>query len=167
MHQSSQTTLWVVKEPSVFRRTAKARMPRLIRVFNGHTCSFEGTTVLARLILDNFGHMGTAKAQISLRIRAVRSGLSLSANRITGRYRMYEWRAKARMIIFAHAQDDLNLCVAHVQRHFFDWRGTVFKGRFCSYLDRSTSICSRPSPSTLLTEGTLFRVRKKPILLTN
>ena len=44
-----------------------------------------------------FGHMRTAKAQISLRIRAVWSGPSLSANRIIGYYRMYQWRANARM----------------------------------------------------------------------
>ena len=47
-----------------------------------------------------------AMAQIS--IREVQSGSSLSANRITGYHRMYEWRVTARMI-FAHAQDDLNL----------------------------------------------------------
>ena len=41
-----------------------------------------------------FGHMRTAKAQISLCIHTVWSGPSLSANRV--RYcRMYEWRAKA------------------------------------------------------------------------
>ena len=35
-----------------------------------------------------FGHMRTAKAQISLRFRAVWSGPSLSGNRITGYYEM-------------------------------------------------------------------------------
>ena len=49
-----------------------------------------------------FGHMRTAKAQISLRIRAVWSGPSLSANRIIGYYEMYEWRAKA--------PDDISAC---------------------------------------------------------
>ena len=39
-----------------------------------------------------FGNMRRAKAQISLRIRAVWSGHSLSANRIIRYYRMYEWR---------------------------------------------------------------------------
>ena len=52
-----------------------------------------------------FGLMRTVKAQISLRIRAVWSGLSLSANRIIGYYMIYEWRACARM----------KRCVAHVQ----------------------------------------------------
>ena len=37
------------------------------------------------------GHMRTAKSQISLRIRAVWSGPSLSANRIIGHYRMYQF----------------------------------------------------------------------------
>ena len=55
-----------------------------------------------------FGHMRTAKAQISLRICAVLSGPSMSATIIIGYYRMYEWKAKAQMI-FRAAQDDLNL----------------------------------------------------------
>ena len=41
-----------------------------------------------------FGHMRTAKAQISLRIRAVWSWPSLSLTRINGYYKMTEWRAK-------------------------------------------------------------------------
>ena len=41
-----------------------------------------------------FRHMWTAKAQISLRIRAVWSGPSLSAKRISEYYRMFQWRAK-------------------------------------------------------------------------
>ena len=47
-------------------------------------------------------HIRTAKAQISLRICAVWSGLSLSANRIIGYYRMYEWRVKTRMTLRKH-----------------------------------------------------------------
>ena len=50
-----------------------------------------------------FGHLRTAKAQISLRIRTVWSGPSLSANRIIGYDRVYELRAKARMILCAGA----------------------------------------------------------------
>ena len=50
-----------------------------------------------------FGHMRTAKAKISLRIRAVWSGPSLSANRIIGDYRMYQWRANAWMGLCACA----------------------------------------------------------------
>ena len=38
-----------------------------------------------------YGQVRTAKAQISLHIHAVWSGPSLSANRIIGYYRMYEW----------------------------------------------------------------------------
>ena len=53
-----------------------------------------------------FGHMRTVKAQISLRIRAVWSGPSLSANRIIGFYRMYQRRFGW---YFAHTQGGLNL----------------------------------------------------------
>ena len=42
-------------------------------------------------------HMRTAEVQISLRIRAVWSGPSQSAIRITGYYSVYQWRAKTRM----------------------------------------------------------------------
>ena len=44
-----------------------------------------------------FRYMQTLKAQISLCIPAVRSGPSLSANRIIGHYRMYQWKANAWM----------------------------------------------------------------------
>ena len=48
------------------------------------------------------GHMRTAKDQINPRIHAVWSGPSLSANKqIIGYYRIYEWRAKARMRLCA------------------------------------------------------------------
>ena len=46
-----------------------------------------------------FGHMQTAKAQISLHICTFWSGPSLSTNRLFGYYRMYEWRAAAGMIL--------------------------------------------------------------------
>ena len=49
------------------------------------------------------GHNRAAKVQISLRICAVWSGLSLSVNIITGYHRLYDWRANARMIICACA----------------------------------------------------------------
>ena len=44
-----------------------------------------------------FGYMLTVKAQISLRIRAVWPGPSLSAKRIIEYYRMYEWEEYYRM----------------------------------------------------------------------
>ena len=47
------------------------------------------------------GHMPTAKVQLSLRICAVWSGPSLSANRIIGHYRMNQWTANARMRLCA------------------------------------------------------------------
>ena len=41
----------------------------------------------------------TAKSQIGLQLQAVWSGHSLSAYRIIGQYRMYEWRAMAWIIL--------------------------------------------------------------------
>ena len=40
-------------------------------------------------------HLWAAKAQISLRIRAVLSGPSVYANRITGHYRIFQLKASA------------------------------------------------------------------------
>ena len=57
-----------------------------------------------------------SKTQISLCFHAVWSGPPLSANRIIGYYRMFEWRAKPRRY-FAHLQVGLNLlilCVFHL-----------------------------------------------------
>ena len=68
-----------------------------------------------------FGHAWTAKTQIRLRIRAVWSGPSLTAARLIGYYRSYQWRAKAWMRPFACA----GWCeFALTRRHFFAWRGT-------------------------------------------
>ena len=77
-----------------------------------------------------FGHMRTAKAQISLRIRAVWSGPSLSANKLIGK-EMYEWRAKARMILCARAGYSESAHSAHVRRHFFAWRSIVIPFASC------------------------------------
>ena len=67
-----------------------------------------------------FGHMLTAKAQISAATCAstVWSGPSLSANRIIGCYRMYKWRAKAQMILCIWSE---SVHYEHVQRPFFIW----------------------------------------------
>ena len=46
-----------------------------------------------------FRHMLTAKTQISLHINAVWSGPSLSTKSVFGYYKMYEWRAKAQLIL--------------------------------------------------------------------
>ena len=54
--------------------------------------------------------MRTAKAQISLRIRAVWLGPSLSANRIIGHYRMYQWIANDR-VTWRMRGMNLNLCI--------------------------------------------------------
>ena len=62
-----------------------------------------------------YAHMRTVTAQISLHIHAVQSGPLLSANRIIGYYRMYEWKAKGpEDTYFAHAHDDLNLHNLHM-----------------------------------------------------
>ena len=64
------------------------------------------------------GHMRIGKAQISLHIHTVRSGPSLFTRRIIGYYRMYEWRAKARMILCAYpGWSECTFCV--FRRHFF------------------------------------------------
>ena len=68
-------------------------------------------------------HMRTAKAQISLRMRAVGSGPSMSANRIFGFYRMYKWSAKARMIHCECAGISESVPFAHVWRYCFAWSG--------------------------------------------
>ena len=70
-----------------------------------------------------FGHMRTAKAQISLHIGAVWSGPSLSVNRIIGYYRMYERRSKAQMILCTCAGWSEFAHFAHAWRHIFAWRG--------------------------------------------
>ena len=68
-----------------------------------------------------FGHMRTVKAQISLLIHAAWSG----PNRIIGYYRMFEWRAKAQMILwtgagwaesvhFLHGQGIFSLDTTHI-----------------------------------------------------
>ena len=62
-----------------------------------------GRTIQKRV----FGHMRIAKARISLRIRAVWSGPSLSDSRIIWYCRMYGRKAKAAWY-FAHEQDKLN-----------------------------------------------------------
>ena len=67
-----------------------------------------------------FRHMRTVKAQISLRIRAVWSGPSLSAYRIIGHYRMYQWRANIRMRLRMRG---MNVHFTHARRHIFAWRG--------------------------------------------
>ena len=74
---------------------------------------------LYRLVFLMFlGHMRAAKTQINLRIRAILSGHSLSANKIIVYYRMYEWRAKARMILCACAGAPESAHFMHVRRQF-------------------------------------------------
>ena len=72
-----------------------------------------------------FGHIRTAKAQISLRIRAGWSGPSLSANRIIGYYRIYEWWAWPGWYD-AHAQDNLNLRILRISKALFCMTRPIF-----------------------------------------
>ena len=66
-----------------------------------------------------FGHMRTVRVLIGLRGRAVRSGPSLSANRILGYNRMYEWRVDFPVILCAWAGWSEFVYFAHVRRNFF------------------------------------------------
>ena len=71
------------------------------------------------------GHMRTAKAQIRLRIHAVWSVPSMSAYRIIGYYRIYEWRAKTRMVRCASTGWYESVYFAHARRHFFACLGKL------------------------------------------
>ena len=92
-------------------------------------------------------YMRTAKAQISQRIHAIWSGPSLSADRIIGYYRMYEWRAKAPMVQciywnLSSANETRSLCkiIGHWKYHIYP-----------KYSDTSTPyhICSKIWTSTI------------------
>ena len=65
-----------------------------------------------------FKHDRTAKTQIC----TVWSGPTLSANRIIGYYRMYEWKAKAWMALCSCTRCSESMHFMHVRRHFFAWR---------------------------------------------
>ena len=62
-------------------------------------------------------HMWTVKAQIRLRICAVWSGPSLSTNTIIGYYKMYELRAKNK-ILWTCAEWSETVYFVHIWRHF-------------------------------------------------
>ena len=72
------------------------------------------------------GYMRTAKAQISLRIRAVWSGPSLSANIIMDTIDFFNGEQIPGWD-FAHVQEWCwSLHFAHARRHFFAWRGPYY-----------------------------------------
>ena len=72
--------------------------------------------------------MLAAKARMSLRVRAIWSRLSLSANRTIVYYRIYFMETLGPDYYFAHAQDYLNLRIfSHARRHCFSWRDPVNK----------------------------------------
>ena len=86
-----------------------------------------------------FGHIcGQRRAQISLRIRAVWSGPPLSANRIMGYYRLCEWRAKARMILFACAEwYECALCACSKALFLMACRIYLWSEYFCQLLEQT------------------------------
>ena len=85
------------------------------------TLDYIGQTMLKHI----FRHVRTVNALIRLHICAVWSGHSLSTNRIFGHYRMYEWRAKAQMILCACAGWSKSVHFMHVQGRFFASRGLL------------------------------------------
>ena len=76
-----------------------------------------------------YTYMRTAKAQIRLRIRAVWSVPSLSANRIISNYRIYIWRSKARIILSTREGWSQKAHFAHARRYFF--------ASHCSYAEHA------------------------------
>ena len=75
-----------------------------------------------------YGLMRTAKAQISLRIRAISSEQSLSLNRSIGYYRMFQRSVNAGMRLSKYAGWCESAHFAHAGRHVFAWRGPYDSG---------------------------------------
>ena len=76
------------------------------------------------------------------------SGLSLSANRITGHNRIFEWMTKARMIICACAGWSESAHVAHFRMHGFAWHDPIDKDVILFYtflISWSVNYSSLPS----------------------
>ena len=67
------------------------------------------------------GHALIVNVLIRLHRCTVWPGLSLSATRITGYYRMYHWRANARMRPYRCAGWCESAHFAHARRYFFTW----------------------------------------------
>ena len=94
-------------------RTAKTqiRIHRLITVYTFH---------LNKVWLIYWSHLAKTYLQ-AYADSEVWSEPSLSSNRSIGHYKMYEWRAKARMILCACAGWSESADFVHVRRHFFAW----------------------------------------------
>ena len=87
--------------------------------------------------------LGHTSAQISMHIRAVWSGLSLSSNRSMGYYRMYGWTAKTRMILCTCAVSSEPAHFAHFRNHFCAWTRSIWPSECLSFLDiQSTLVIS-------------------------
>ena len=110
-----------------------------------------------------FGHVRTVKAQISLRIRAVWSGPLLSANRIIGYNRTFQWRAITRMKLCACAWWFDWAQFAHAQRHFFAWRGPDEKASFISLKVSYESKCQIQKRNSIMNATQLMKCRRLPM----
>ena len=115
--------------------------------------------------------MWTAKAQISLHIRAVWSGPSLSAKRLTGHYRMYQWSTNAQMRVEHAWEESESVQFVRARRHIFAWGGPDLRGleepgnvynifykgdNFCEFL--FTFLCTKP----LLKKGVHSKRKESP-----
>ena len=84
------------------------------------TALLSGTNYMGHAMRQSaFGHMRTAKAQISLRIRAGWSGRSLSASIIIGYYWLFQWRVNVQIRIWACVVWFQYAHFAHARRHVF------------------------------------------------
>ena len=75
-----------------------------------------------------FEYRRTARALIRLRIRAVWSRPSLSANRIIRHCRMWKWRANARIRLCAGAGWSESAHCVRVWKHVFTWHFSCLSG---------------------------------------
>ena len=104
-----------------------------------------------------FGYMRTVKALIRLRIRAVWSRPSLSANRIIGYYRMYGWSAKARIILCACAWWSESLHFVRARMHFLlDAVQLTCDSKYANQLH--VTDCAIPNKGQYLTLSTLGNI---------
>ena len=107
-----------------------------------------------RALRKHFGHVRTAEAQISLRIRAVWSGPSLSAYRIIEQNRIYQWTANFRMNLCACVgwnwmcilhmlEDTFSLGATHIDFTCIKYYLNVFNDAWCNVFVRAffTSDC--------------------------
>ena len=99
--------LWILK--LLFNICDSGPHTKLIRLQPIHNLGSRAHTYISTYVrasvrafvstyIHTYIHTYIKAAYISLSIPAVLSGISLSANKIIGNYRIYEWRAKVQMI---------------------------------------------------------------------